>query len=123
MLELYERIKERRKALGISQQELAELTGYTDRSSIAKIEKGEVDLPQSRILAFAQALNTTTTDLMGDDGKADFEQKIKAVLKDEDGEVVEEVVEIIECLLDLPADRRREALNYLRYLSTKSDDP
>lgn len=123
MLELYERIKERRKALGISQQELAELTGYTDRSSIAKIEKGEVDLPQSRILAFAQALNTTTTDLMGDDGKADFEQKIKAVLKDEDGEVVEEVVEIIECLLDLPADRRREALNYLRYLSTKSDNP
>lgn len=123
MLKLYERIKERRKALGISQQELAELTGYTDRSSIAKIEKGEVDLPQSRILAFAQALNTTTTDLMGDDGKADFEQKIKAVLKDEDGEVVEEVVEIIECLLDLPADRRREALNYLRYLSTKSDNP
>lgn len=123
MLELYERIKERRKALGISQQELAELTGYTDRSSIAKIEKGEVDLPQSRILAFAQALNTTTTDLMGDDGKADFEQKIKAALKDEDGEVVEEVVEIIECLLDLPADRRREALNYLRYLSTKSDNP
>ena len=123
MLELYERIKERRKALGISQQELAELTGYTDRSSIAKIEKGEVDLPQSRILAFAQALNTTTTDLMGDDGKADFEQKIKAVLKDEDGEVVEEVVEIIVCLLDLPADRRREALNYLRYLSTKSDNP
>ena len=123
MLELYERIKERRKALGISQQELAELTGYTDRSSIAKIEKGEVDLPQSRILAFAQALNTTTTDLMGDDGKADFEQKIKAVLKDEDGEVVEEVVEIIERLLDLPADRRREALNYLRYLSTKSDNP
>lgn len=65
MLELYERIKERRQALGISQQELAELTGYTDRSSIAKIEKGSVDLTQSRIAAFASALKTTPAYLMG----------------------------------------------------------
>lgn len=65
MLELYQRIKERRQSLGISQQELAELTGYTDRSSIAKIEKGNVDLTQSRIAAFATALKTTPAYLMG----------------------------------------------------------
>ena len=31
-------IKNRRKELGITQEELAELTGYTNRSSITKME-------------------------------------------------------------------------------------
>ena len=43
MLELYKNIKLRRTELKMSQDTLAELTGYKDRSSIAKIEKGEVD--------------------------------------------------------------------------------
>ena len=44
MLNLYKNIRERRIELKMSQDTLAELTGYRDRSSIAKIEKGEVDL-------------------------------------------------------------------------------
>ena len=36
MLELYKNIKERRNALEMSQDTLASLTGYKDRSSIAK---------------------------------------------------------------------------------------
>ena len=59
------RIRERREALGISQEELARRMGYKSRSTIAKIE-GEVnDLPQSRVGAFAQALETTPANLMG----------------------------------------------------------
>lgn len=65
MLELYRNIKNRRIELGMSQEDLAKKTGYTSRSSIAKIEKGEVDLPQSKILAFAKALNMPAGDLMG----------------------------------------------------------
>lgn len=65
MLELYTNIKKYRKLKGMSQQELAEITGYGDRSSIAKIEKGEVDLSQSKILAFAKALEVTPAFLMG----------------------------------------------------------
>lgn len=49
----------------LSQDELAKMTGYTSRSSIAKIEKGEVDLTRSKIIAFAEALGTTPADLMG----------------------------------------------------------
>lgn len=49
-------IKNRRKELGITQEELAELTGYTNRSSITKIENGKVDLSQSKIVKFAEAL-------------------------------------------------------------------
>ncbi len=65
MLKLYENIKMRRKAMKMTQEELARRTGYTDRSSIARIEKGEIDLPQSKIKQFAEALGTTPGHLMG----------------------------------------------------------
>ena len=65
MIELYANIKKIREEKGLSQDELAKLTGYTSRSSIAKIEKGEVDLTRSKIIAFATALNTTPGNLMG----------------------------------------------------------
>ena len=38
MLDLYKNIKQLREEKGLSQDELAKLTGYTSRSSIAKIE-------------------------------------------------------------------------------------
>lgn len=66
MLALYKNIKARRIQLGMSQQELADKAGYTDRSSIAKIETGKVDLTQSKIKALANALQTTASQLMGD---------------------------------------------------------
>lgn len=65
MLDLYKNIRKLREAKGLSQEELAKLVGYTNRSSIAKIEKGEVDLTQSKIIAFAEALGTTPGELMG----------------------------------------------------------
>lgn len=65
MLELYKNIKRLREAKGMSQDSLAKLTGYTDRSSITKIEKGQVDLQQSKIELFAKALGTTSRELVG----------------------------------------------------------
>ena len=82
MLELYKRIKSRREELSMSQDELARRMGYKSRSSINKIEKGENDIPQSKIKAFAEALDTTPEYLMGwsSDGiieiKADDEKKL-----------------------------------------------
>lgn len=43
----------------MSQEELATRLGYKSRSTIAKIESGENDLTQSKIVAFAEALSTT----------------------------------------------------------------
>ena len=57
-------IRNRRKELKITQDELAKLTGYSDRSSIAKIEKGIVDLSQSKIIDFSKALNVTPTQII-----------------------------------------------------------
>lgn len=69
---IYEKIKQRRMELNLSQEELADMTGYTSRSSIAKIEKGLVDLSQSKITLFAKALNTTTAYLMGWEDEGDL---------------------------------------------------
>ena len=55
MLEAYKRIRELRISAGLSQDELAKKTGYNDK----------VDLTQSKLVAFADALNTTPGYLMG----------------------------------------------------------
>lgn len=60
-----ERIKQRRIQLNISQDELAKSLGYKSRSSINKIEKDGRELPQSKILAIANALSTTPSYIMG----------------------------------------------------------
>ncbi len=65
MLPLYDNIRRRRIELNMSQQELADKAGYTDRSSIAKIETGKVDLTQSKIIALAKALKISPGQLMG----------------------------------------------------------
>ena len=62
---LYENIKALRESLKMSQDELATKVGYKDRTSIAKIESGKVDLSQSKIFAFAKALNVSPEELMG----------------------------------------------------------
>lgn len=49
----------------MTQGDLAAKTGYADKTMISKIEKGVIDLPQSKIYLFAQALNTTPRALMG----------------------------------------------------------
>ena len=64
-MELYKNIKARRMDLGLTQSELAAKLGYADKSMIAKIEKGAVDIPLSKIEAFAHALKTTPGFIMG----------------------------------------------------------
>lgn len=64
-MNLYKNIKTRRTELGITQTQLAEILGYSDKSMIAKIEAGKVDLTQSRIVAFAKALKISPIDLVG----------------------------------------------------------
>lgn len=64
-MEIGQIIKRRREELGISQEELALKAGYKSRSSINKIEVDGRGLPQSKIIAIANALRTTPAYLMG----------------------------------------------------------
>ena len=54
-----------RKRLGWTQEELANRMGYKSKSTINKIELGINDIPQSKILQFAEVLGTTPAHLMG----------------------------------------------------------
>ncbi|WP_455258108.1 helix-turn-helix domain-containing protein [Peptoniphilus asaccharolyticus] len=62
---LGQRVKELRKQLNLSQEELAKLMGYDNRASISKIENDAIDLPVSKVKSLAQSLNTTESYLMG----------------------------------------------------------
>ena len=60
-----ERIKARRKELKMSQREMAARLGYTDHTTLTRIEAGKVDLPQSRIVKIAEVLGVTPGYIMG----------------------------------------------------------
>lgn len=62
---VYINIKKRREELHMSQRELASKVGYKDNSTIAKMEKGLVDITIGRLKQIAAALDTTPADLMG----------------------------------------------------------
>lgn len=62
---IYDRIKNLRENLELTQQELAERLGYKSRSTINKIESGQRDISSTQIIAFSKALNTTPAYLMG----------------------------------------------------------
>lgn len=73
---LSEKIRSRRKELKMSQEELASLVGYTDRSIISRIEKGLIDLTESKIMAIAKALNVTPEILVGWESKKEEKSNI-----------------------------------------------
>lgn len=58
-------IMELRKSLGWTQEELAKKMGYKSKSTINKIEMGINDIPQSKIVKFAEVLGTSPARLMG----------------------------------------------------------
>lgn len=60
-----ERIRYKRVEKGWSQRDLAEKMGYSNHSTVGKIETGKVDLPQSKVVQFAEVLGVSVAYLMG----------------------------------------------------------
>ena len=89
MTRIGKNIMDRRKEIGMTQEELAQRMGYKSKSSINKIELGKSDIPQSKIKLFAEALGTTPGNLMG------WEE----VQKNNDT-----LVDIVDKLMDNPED-------------------
>jgi transcriptional regulator with XRE-family HTH domain len=63
--DLYNNIKNRRIELNMTQTELAQKVGYADKGMISRVENGKVDLSQSQIIKFAEALDIDPGTLMG----------------------------------------------------------
>lgn len=72
MGKLGSKIKSRREELGMSQTELAKLTGYSDKSAISRIESGSNDIPVRKLRLFAYALKLPETSLASSDELADL---------------------------------------------------
>lgn len=63
-MKIGEKIKHRRKELKWSQRDLAAKMGY-NHSTVTRIETGKIDIPQSRIMQFAEVLGVSVAYLMG----------------------------------------------------------
>ena len=59
-----EKIKQRRIELDWSQRDLAKKMGYSDNSTLARIEQGKVDVNQAKIEQFAEVLGVSIAYLM-----------------------------------------------------------
>lgn len=65
LMNIGDRIRCKRKEKGWSQRDLAEKMGYSNHSTVGKIETGKVDLPQSKVVQFAEVLGVSVAYLMG----------------------------------------------------------
>ena len=65
MKPLYTNIRALREARGWTQDDLAAKMGYKDRSMIAKIEAGKVDITVSKVELFADLFGIAPVDLIG----------------------------------------------------------
>jgi len=73
-----ERIRDRRRELNLTQDELAQKAGYRSRSSINKIEKTR-ELPLKKVSAIARALECSPAYIMGwTDDPNEIEVRIEA---------------------------------------------
>lgn len=104
MNELYINIRNRRIELDMTQDELAVRTGYKNRSAIARIERGDVDIPQSKIDTFAAALRTTSSALLGLDGTVEgqFIDRMKKYAELLSAAGMEKLIERAEELAEVP---------------------
>ena len=60
-----DRIRERRKELGMTQEELAKAAGYSGKACVNKLELAHKGAPVSRIEAIAKALKISPSVLCG----------------------------------------------------------
>ncbi len=63
-MKIGERIKQRRQALGLTQEELGMRLGYK-KSAVCRLEKENINIGTDRLLRIAKALETSHEYLMG----------------------------------------------------------
>lgn len=111
-MEVGERIRKRREELNMTQDELAQKVGYTSRSSVAKVEANANGMVQSKLIKFANALQTTPAYLLGweettvkkNDTIADIILQIRSD---------EELLELVKGICNLPEEQRSAVQTFL----------
>lgn len=111
-----EKIKQRRMELGWSLRELAKRMGYANQSTISRIESGTIDIPQSKVVKFAEVMGTTVAYLMGWEDEI---QKDPVGLVERQFEILmdEDLNEIFEDFRSLDASKRKIVKDLVRSLA------
>lgn len=100
-------IRTYREQKGLSQEELANLCGWTTnnaRSTISKIESGVNDVPTSKLKVIAEKLGVSVCDLMNSSANVHTNDKIRKLIEQCYGK---EVYETLSSLLDLDASDQK----------------
>lgn len=99
-----ERIKSRRNELGLTQTDLATRMGYTNKTSICKVESGRDNITAERVTKFAKALNCSESYLMGwDETPTTFVPEFES-----------DHIELIELYAKLTLEQKKTVMNLLR---------
>ena len=109
-MEIGDRIKNRRMELGWSQRELARRMGYSDNSTLARIEQGKVDVYQNKVVQFSEVLGVSIAYLMGweeEQKKNDIQADIILKMRSDDT-----FMSVVESLYKLDKDKL-EAVNQM----------
>lgn len=114
------RIRELRKQNKMTLKELGNKLGLAE-STISQYETGKREPDNETLLKLGEIFGVSVGYILLAEpimplqtpSERDLPDKIKAALQQEDGKTSE----IMEILLELPAEKQQEALNYLRYLS------
>lgn len=115
LIEMGERIKSRRKQIGLSQIELAQKVGYTSKSTISLIENGKRDISSAQLKKIATALDTTVDYLMGLNEIIDIHFIY-------DDEIVKQFQNIFSTYyVKLTEENKKDAEDYLKFLLEKQN--
>ena len=105
---LYEmgcRIRDRRKELGLTMEDVADAIGYDDAKSISKVETGERKCTIERLFMLAQVLQVSVDYLLFGDAFYDRRDDIAKRLEMLDGEHRDWVLHILDLLMVHPVRR------------------
>lgn len=129
-----DRIKERRMELELSQTDLAKKAGYTDKTSVSKLEHSGNNISMKQLKRIASALSTTVENLMGwSDEVVPLEKTIDYVLNNKDKLIFFEpyvkedkpndvFFEYIKRLYDLPPDKRKAIYDQIDFQTMRNKE-
>ena len=109
-----ENISYMRKSLGLTQEELAKRMGYKSKSTINKIELGINDIPQSKIVKFAEVLCTTPAHLMGWEEDTDVNLQLYSESSPAEPQLSEGEKILIDLFRKVPEDKQELVLQMIR---------
>lgn len=116
-----ERIKKRRKELGMSVEDLAKKTGK-HIATVYRWERGDIDdWPVETLIAISHALDTSPANLMGE---PEFHLVYEWTHPEEArrNEIFEKYGALMSALDTLSEDDRKEVENFIKFKTSQSDE-